>query len=128
MTDTKIVFLAFAKEDETTKNLFLGQRKLTDTPYDWTDMSVKEPYKSEWKERVRTRVRRSHGVIALIGSSTPIADGQLWEIACAVSEERPLLGVWIETGYRTKPVEMSGARCVDWTWENVAKFIDGLSS
>lgn len=126
MTATKIVFLAFAKEDEQTKNLFLGQRKLTDTPYDWTDMSVKEPYEREWKEKVRTRVRRSSGVIALISSDTPDADGELWEITCAVEEGKPLLGVWIEAGYRVKPSEMSGARCVDWTWENVADFIDGL--
>lgn len=126
MADAKIVFLAFAKEDEGIKNLFLGQRKLTDTPYDWTDMSVKEPYKSEWKERVRTRVRRSDGVIALISSSTPKADGELWEITCAVEESKPLIGIWIEDGYRTKPAEMGWARCVDWTWANVAAFIDSL--
>ncbi|HET7690513.1 MAG TPA: TIR domain-containing protein [Nocardioidaceae bacterium] len=126
MADEKVVFLAFAKEDETTKILFLGQRKLTSTPYSWTDMSVKEPYDSEWKARVRTRVRRSDGVIALISSSTPDADGQLWEIACAVEEEKPLLGVWIEKGYRTKPTEMAGARCVEWTWENVGNFISSL--
>lgn len=126
MSDPKVVFLAFAKEDETTKNLFLGQRKLGDTPYDWTDMSVKEPYKTEWKQRVRARVRRSDGVVALISSSTPGASGELWEITCAVEEEKPLLGVWIESGYRTKPSEMAGARCVDWTWENVGAFIDSL--
>ncbi len=66
MSDTKIVFIAFAKEDEGTRNLFTGQRVHPDTPFEFTDMSVKEPYLSEWKERVRTRVRRSDGVIALI--------------------------------------------------------------
>ncbi|GGL42109.1 hypothetical protein H9L10_08855 [Phycicoccus endophyticus] len=126
MADTKVVFIAFAKEDEGAKNLFLGQRKLTDTPYDWTDMSVKEPYKSEWKERVRTRVRRSDGVIALISSDTAAADGQLWEITCAVEEDVPLIGVWIEDGFRTKPREMGSAKCDAWTWENVASFIDSL--
>lgn len=126
MAKAKIVFLAFAKEDEQPKNLFLGQRKLAGVPYDWTDMSVKEPYKSEWKERVRTRVRRSDGVIALISSSTPFADGELWEISCAVEEGKPLLGVWLESNYRTKPKAMSTARCADWTWANVGNFIDRL--
>lgn len=122
----KIVFIAFAKEDERTRDLFVGQRKLGNTPYDWTDMSVKNPYDKDWKERVRTRVRRSDGVIALISSSTPNATGQLWEIKCAREEGKPLLGIWIEDGYRTKPVEMGSAPCKTWTWQNVGDFIDGL--
>jgi len=123
---SKTVFIAFAKEDESTRNLFTGQRVHPDTPFEFTDMSVKEPYSSQWKERVRTRVRRSDGVIALISSSTPAATGQLWEIACAVEEGKPLLGIWIEDGYRTKPSQMGSAPCKVWTWDNVANFIDGL--
>ncbi|WP_218915270.1 TIR domain-containing protein [Aeromicrobium massiliense] len=126
MEQRKTVFLAFAKEDETSKNLFIGQRKLGNTPYDWTDMAVKQPYETAWKDRVRTRVRRSDGVIALISSSTPDADGQLWEIECAVEEQVPVLGVWIEDGYRTKPTELGSAKCVSWTWDNIANFIDSL--
>jgi hypothetical protein len=126
MAEVKLAFLAFAKEDEAAKNLFLGQRKLADTLYDWNDMSVKEPYSTAWKERVRTRVRRSDGVIALISSDTPAADGQLWEITCAVDEGKPLLGVWIENVYRTRPTEMAGAPCVAWTWPSVGKFIESL--
>ncbi|WP_010145913.1 TIR domain-containing protein [Serinicoccus profundi] len=122
----KIVFIAFAKEDERTRDLFVGQRKLGTTPYDWTDMSVKKPYDEEWKERVRTRIRRSNGVIALISSSTPQATGELWEIECAREEGKPLLGIWIEKGYRTKPTAMGSAPCKEWTWENVGNFIDGL--
>ncbi|OZE81416.1 hypothetical protein CH298_27055 [Rhodococcoides fascians] len=124
--DNKIVFIAFAKEDERIRDLFVGQRKLGNTPYDWTDMSVKNPYETEWKQRVRTRIRRSSGVIALISGSTPKATGQLWEITCAREEGKPLLGIWIEDGYRTKPVEMGSAPCKNWTWQNVADFIDGL--
>jgi MTH538 TIR-like domain (DUF1863) len=123
---SKVVFIAFAKEDESSRNLFTGQRVHPDTPFEFTDMSVKEPYSSEWKEKVRTRVRRSDGVIALISSSTPKASGQLWEIKCAVEEKRPLLGIWLEEGYRTKPTAMGSAPCKTWTWDNVANFIDGI--
>lgn len=126
MADKKAVFIAFAKEDEATRNLFTGQRVHSGTPFEFIDMSVKEPYLSEWREKVRARVRRSDGVIALISSSTPKATGELWEISCAVSEEKPLLGIWIEDGYRTKPTEMGSAPCKTWTWENVADFIDSL--
>lgn len=126
MADKKTVFVAFAKEDESTRNLFTGQRVHPKTPFEFTDMSVKEPYSSEWKERVRTRIRRSDGVIALISSNTPNATGELWEIKSAVEEKKPLLGIWIETNYRTKPSVMGSAPCKDWTWDNVAGFIDGL--
>lgn len=122
----KVVFIAFAREDESARNLFTGQRLNTRSPFSFTDMSVKEPYKTEWKERVRTRVRRSDGVVALISSRTPRATGQLWEIKCAVEESKPLLGLWIEDGYRTKPAEMGAAPVKAWTWDNVASFIDSI--
>lgn len=121
-----VVFIAFAKEDENARNLFTGQRLLTRTPFTFTDMSVKQPYETEWKQRVQTRIRRSDGVIALISSSTPQATGQLWEIKCAVAEGKPLLGIWIESGYRRKPVEMGNAPCKVWTWDAVTDFINSL--
>ncbi|WP_417512463.1 TIR domain-containing protein [Microbacterium sp.] len=123
---SKTVFIAFAKEDESTRNLFTGQRVHPDTPFEFTDMSVKEPYSSEWKAKVRARIRRSDGVVALISSNTPEATGQLWEISCAVEEGVPVIGIWIEDGYRSKPTEMGSAPCVAWTWDSVANFIDGL--
>lgn len=126
MADTKTVFIAFAKKDENIRNLFTGQRIHSGTPFEFIDMSVKEPYESEWRQRVMSRIRRSHGVIALISSSTPQATGQLWEIQAANDEAKPMLGIWIEDGYRSKPSEMGGAPCQSWTWENVANFIDSL--
>ncbi|WP_373331367.1 hypothetical protein [Salmonirosea aquatica] len=42
--DKKIVFIAFAIEDETSRNLFTGQRVNPDTPFAFVDMSVKEAY------------------------------------------------------------------------------------
>lgn len=123
---TKTVFIAFASEDVRIRDLFVGQRLHTGTPFEWTDMSVKQPYSSEWKRQVRTRIRRSDGVIALVSSSTPQAGGQLWEIDSAVVEAKPLLGIWIEEGYRVKPKEMGSAPCKTWTWDNVANFIKGL--
>ena len=125
-TAKKTVFIAFAKEDENIRNLFTGQRVNASTPFEFIDLSVKEAYIADWQARVRTRIRRSDGVVALISSSTPKATGQRWEIKCAVEEGKPLLGVWLEDGYRTKPSEMGTARCIDWTWGGIAAFIDSL--
>ena len=122
----KVVFIAFAKEDERIRDLLRGQSLNTDSPFEYVDMSVKEPYSSEWKEKTRTRIRRSDGVIALISRNTPSASGELWEINCAKEERKPLLGLWIYKGDRTRPAAMEGEKIVVWTWEALADFINEL--
>ena len=51
MAVKKVIFIAFAKEDEASRNLFSGQKVHPASPFEFTDMSVKEPYDREWKER-----------------------------------------------------------------------------
>jgi hypothetical protein len=119
----KVVFIAFAIEDENARNLFTGQRLHTDTPFEFIDYSVKEAYTSEWKEKVQTRIRRSDGVIALVSKNSLKSAGQKWEIECAREEKKKVLGVWVYTGDRT---DLPGVRTVVWTWDAVAKFIDSL--
>lgn len=80
MADKKVVFIAFAIEDERLRDFLKGQSLNTNCPFEFIDMSVKEPYKAEWKERVRTRIRRSDGVIALVSKSSLTSSGQQWEI------------------------------------------------
>ena len=62
----KIIFVAFAIEDETQRNFLKGQSLLTNSPFEYIDMSVTEAYESNWKDKVRTRIFRSHGVIVLV--------------------------------------------------------------
>lgn len=125
MADTKSVFIAFSMDDEASRNLFTGQRTNDGTPFEYIDLSVKERYDTDWKTKVTTRIRRSDGVIALISKNTPSSEGELWEIATAFAEGKPLLGIWLGD-YRTKPSEMGTAPCKIWTWDNVNDFIDSL--
>ena len=122
----KRVFIAFAKEDEKMRDLLKGQSLNTQTDFEYVDMSVKEPYSSEWKERVRTRIKGSAGVIAIISKNTPTASGEKWEIQCAIDEGKPLLGLWIYKGDRTKPTVMDGQTITVWSWDTVTKFINSL--
>lgn len=123
MADTKILFVAFAIEDERQRDLLKGQSLHPRSPYEFIDMSVKEPYKTEWKDKVRTRIRRSHGVIALVSTNSLMSSGQKWEIQCAKDEDKPLLGIWAYSDDRTS---LSGVRTVAWTDANIAGFIDSL--
>jgi len=126
MTQTKRVFIAFAKEDERIRDLIKGQSLNSASPFEYVDMSVKEPYSSEWKERVRTRIRGSDGVIALLSMSSLTASGELWEIQCAVEEKKPLLGLYIYKDEHSKPSVMGSANCIVWTWDGIASFINSL--
>jgi len=123
MADKKVVFVAFAIEDETQRDFLKGQSLHSNSPFEYIDMSVKEAYDSDWKERVRTRIRRSDGVIALVSKNSLTSSGQKWEIGCAREEKKKILGIWAYTDDRTV---LPGVNTVVWTWAALEKFIDSL--
>lgn len=122
----KKIFIAFAIEDRGQRDLLSGQSLNTDSPFSYTDMSAKEPWDSAWKTNCRAVIQGCDGVIALISKNTANADGEVWEINCAVEEEKPLLGIWAYSDDRATPSVMSGQRLEAWTWDGIAKFIDSL--
>lgn len=123
MADKKVVFVAFAIEDERLRDFLVGQSLNTASPFEFVDMSVKEPYDEAWKEKVRTRIKRSDGVIAIVSSNSLKSSGQKWEISCAKEEGKKVLGIW---GYKDDRTDLSGVHTVPWTWDGIAKFIDSL--
>lgn len=123
MSEKKTIFVAFAIEDQRQRDLLKGQSLHPRAPYEFIDMSVKEPYDSGWKDKVRTRIRRSHGVIALVSKNSLTSSGQKWEIQCAIEEGKPLLGVW---AYSADSTVLAGVRTVSWSDANIATFIDSL--
>jgi len=123
MAKEKVVFVAFAIEDERQRDFLKGQSLHPRQPYTFVDMSVKEPYKTEWKERVRTRIRRSDGVIALVSKNSLKSSGQKWEIQCAKEEKKKIRGIWAYTNDRTK---LDGITTVTWSDANISSFIDSL--
>lgn len=123
----KRVFVAFAIEDEKTKILFTGQAKNANVPYEFVDMSVKQPWDSQWKTNCRTRIKGCDGMIILVSPNTKKADGQLWEIKCGKEEGLKQLGIYINGAtVSDKPSEMFAITCKSWTWDNVKDFIDSL--
>ncbi len=76
----KRIFISFAIEDENLRNLLRGQGRNENTPIEFVDMSVKEPWDDKWKTRCRTRIKGCDGMIAIVTTKTASADGQIWEI------------------------------------------------
>ena len=123
----KRIFTSFAVEDKTLRDLFVGQSRNQNVPYEIVDMSVKEPWSSQWKTNCRTKIKGCDGVIVLISKNLKKAEGALWEINCAKEENIPIMGVYM-TGCTIldSPNEMSGIKKVSWTWDNIADFVNGL--
>ena len=113
-------------EDVRKRDFLKGQSLNTNSPFEYVDMSVKQPYDSDWKDRVRTRIRRSDGVIALVSKNTLTSSGEKWEINCAKEEGKKLIGLWAYSTDRTRPSVLDGKRILQWTWSNITNFIDSL--
>jgi hypothetical protein len=119
----KVVFIAFAIEDERQRDFLKGQSLHPRAPFEFIDMSVKEPYDKDWKDRVRTRIKRSDGVIALISKNSLSSSGQKWEIECAREEKKAIRGIWAYTDDRTN---VAGVATSPWSDANISNFIDSL--
>lgn len=123
MAEKKVVFVAFAIEDEHQRDLLKGQSLHPRAPFEFIDMSVKEPYDRDWKDRVRTRIKRSHGVIVLVSKNSHTSSGQKWEIQCAKEEGKPIRGIW---AYSTDRASITGVSTYAWSDANISGFIDSL--
>jgi hypothetical protein len=126
----KRIFTSFAIEDKALRDFLKGQARNEAAPFEFTDMSVKEPWDNAWKTRCRTRIRGCHGVVAIVTMNTKSADGQLWEVKCAYDEGVPVYPIF---GFndsskrpKTLPAPLGGKRVYNWTWPNIEKFIEGL--
>jgi len=119
----KTVFIAFAIEDERQRDFMKGQSLLTNSPFEYIDMSVKKAYDEEWKNKVRTRIKRSDGVIVLVSKNSLNSSGQKWEIKCAREEGKKIRGIWAYTDDRTN---IEGVNTRVWTWDNIKDFINTL--
>lgn len=123
MADKKVVFIAFAIEDEIQRNFLKGQSLHPRAPFEFIDMSVKQAYDKDWKDKVRTRIKRSNGVIVLVSKNSLTSSGQKWEIQCAREEGKNILGIWAYTSDRTNIV---GVNTKVWSDTNISTFIDSL--
>lgn len=125
---SKRIFISFAVEDKTLRDLLVGQAKNDKSPFEFTDMSVKEPWDSEWKTKCRTKIKGCDGMIIIVTKNSKTASGQLWEVKCAKEESIPRKGIY---GYSdnkpaTLPDELSGISIVNWSWDNIKNWLNSL--
>lgn len=124
----KRVFISFAIEDIEYRDHLVKQARNKRSPFAFVDMSVKRKWKeSEWQKRCRTKIKRCDGMIALLSKNIHKAGGARWEIKCAREERIKMVGMHIfKNDKGAIPIELKGKRVIDWSWDNLEKFINGL--
>ena len=128
MTTKKRAFISFdIDHDEGAKIMLAGQAKLSDSPFDFKDNSVKEHLTGDWKEKVRSRMDNVDIVIVLCGTKTHTATGVAAELTIAKEKDKKyfLLAAYPDKDC-TKPTSASTSdKVYKWTWDNLKKLIGG---
>ncbi|RMG87840.1 MAG: TIR domain-containing protein [Chloroflexi bacterium] len=123
----KRIFISFAIEDQRYRDFLVGQARNDNSPFDFVDMSVKEPWREQWKTNCRLKIKGCDGMIALISENTMSADGARWEMKCAREENIPILGVYISSTRKgSVPPELAGKKIIEWNWRDIDQFIRSL--
>lgn len=128
MATKKRVFISFdIDHDEGTKTMLAGQAKLRDSPFDFTDASVREPLTGNWKEKVRRRMDNIDVVIILCGEKTHAASGVAAELTIAQEKEKPyfLLAAYSDKNCTQPTSAKAGDKVYKWTWDNLKQLIGG---
>ena len=127
MAKTK-VFISFDYDhDADIKNLLVGQAKNDDSPFEITDMSVKEELSGDWKEKVRARIKKVEQVVVLCGEHTDTATGVATEVKIAQEETKPyflLEGRSGKTCVKPKNAKETD-KMYSWTWDNLKNLLNG---
>ena len=117
----KKIFISFAVVDIKYRDFLVAQSKNENSPFDFVDMSVKEPWtETIWKQKCRVKIRNCDGMIVLLSKNTWHSSGTRWEIKCARQERIPVVGMHIQKNDKgATPPELIGKKIITWSWDNL---------
>lgn len=124
----KRTFISFDYDhDLDLKNLLVGQARNTDSPFEITDMSIKETIAKDWKANARRRIRGCDVVVVICGKNTDSATGVSAELKIAQEEGVPYFLLYGRANDNcVKPVAAKNSdKMYRWTWNNLKLLIGG---
>lgn len=124
----KRAFISFDFDhDEELRDALVGQARNPDSPFEIADWSVREPFESNWKEQVRSRIRKTDLTIVICGEHTHTAKGVAAELTITQEENKPyflLRGRPQRTCHKPAMAHNSD-KIHPWSWDNLKKLIPG---
>lgn len=124
----KRTFISFDYDhDKELKDSLVGQAKLKDSPFEITDMSIKEKIDDNWKKKARDRIKGCDVVVVLCGEHTDTAAGVTAELTIAQEENVPY---FLLKGHPDKVCKkpnhaLSSDEIYKWTWDNLKLLFQG---
>jgi hypothetical protein len=108
------VFISFAIEDKRYRDFLVSQAKNSNSPFDFIDMSVKEPWHDhKWKRKCREKIRKCDSMIVLLSRKTWHSSGSRWEVKCARGEGLRIIGMHVKKDDKGAiPPELLGKRII----------------
>lgn len=122
------VFISFDYDhDSDLKALLVGQARNPDSPFEITDMSIKETIVKGWKDNARRRIKGCDVVVVICGKYTDSASGVNVELGIAQEENISYFLLWGRPGENcVKPTAAkSSDNIYKWTWANLKDLIGG---
>jgi hypothetical protein len=122
------VFISFDYDhDLDLKTLLVGQAKNEDTPFEITDMSVKDELSGDWKSKVRARIDKVEQVIVICGENTDTAAGVAAEVLIAREAKKSYFLLWGRSEKTcVKPKNaLDSDKIYNWTWDNLKSLLKG---
>ena len=126
MTTTPRVFISFDFDhDEDLRNALVGQARNENSPFDFSNWSLKEAFTGDWKKKIKERIDLTSRTIVICGYTTHTAAGISEELKIVRELGKPyLLLNGRKDGRCTKPAAAHPTdQIIPWTWPNIQRFL-----
>ena len=131
-SEHKKIYVGCAETDLRYRELLVNGRQRwsfhTRNTFDFLTSDRSSSASEQWQEAAESKIRKSDGVMMVVSEHTASDSGAKWEIACALSNSVPIVGVDIRKhpdDNGSIPEKLVG-KMTRFGWEWFAAFIDGL--
>ncbi|MEW8562790.1 MAG: TIR domain-containing protein [Candidatus Thiodiazotropha sp.] len=120
----KRVFVSFDFDnDKKLKEFIIAQSRLSDSPFEISDHSLKEAApEANWEAKANAAIKRSDVVIVMVGPHTHRASGVLKEVRMARKANKHIVQIigYRDGNYTAVP---NAGRLYRWNWENLKNIL-----
>ena len=124
MAKTKVFVSYDFDNDKALYDFVIGQAKLSDSPFEVSDHSLKEAApEKDWEAKARAAINRAEKFVVMLGSKTRYAPGVKKEVAMAKSLGKTRFQIiGYRDGSRDWAVPDAGIT-YNWNWDNLKKLL-----
>ena len=128
MTTTPRAFISFDFDhDDDLRNALVGQAKNNNSPFDFSNWSLKEPLSGDWKKKIRDRIALTSLTVVICGHHTHTASGVSTELGITRELGKPYFLLAGHPDKKCTKPKASGPndKIYKWTWENMEQLLKG---